>query len=473
MNIYSIANNQLTQLVRDKVVASLGLLILFLLGVSIITGISYYSEMAEQHQQAEELARIQWENQGDKNPHSAAHYGTFAFKPVTVLSVFEPGVDRYTGVSIFLEGHRQNFAAFSLAEDKDSSRRFAELTPAFIFAYLFPLFIILAGYRSITAEKESGMYRFLKSQGVSSSQLIAGKTLGLWAVILLIYIPFLLIGLIFLIITGAFGESLAGFLLMGIVWLLYFGVIAHITITISALAKRSGSSMVVLLSLWILSTLLVPRLITNVASGVHPVPNTSEFYQAVRTDLLEGIDGHNPYSEHSVAFRDSVLAAHGVDDVADLPFNFRGMMLQEGEEFEKKIYDHHFAKIDEIHRAQNRLFSISSFLSPTIAARMSSMAVAGTDMHAFNHFSAEAEAYRIELVRELNMDLKINAVGDRAAGYTAGADFFAQNIAFTYERPASVFINSSQLMPLFISLLWFVASILILGVAARKNEEVQ
>jgi len=257
---------------------------------------------------------------------------------------------------------------------------------------------------------------------------------------------------------------------MGIVWLLYFGVIAHITITVSALAKSSGSSMVVLLSLWILSTLLVPRLITNVASGVHPVPNTTEFYQAVRTDLSEGIDGHNPYSEHSVAFRDSVLAAHGVDDVADLPFNFRGLMLQEGEEFEKNIYDHHFDKIDEIHRDQIRLFSMSSFLSPAIAARMSSMAVAGTDMHAFNHFSEKAEAYRIELMRELNMDLKLNAVGDRASGYTAGGDFFAQNISFTYDRPDAVFVNSAQMMPLFISFLWFAASILILTITVRKKE---
>lgn len=471
MTIFAIARNEFTRLIRDNVVTTLGALILLLLAISVVTGTTYYQEMDEQHTQAEEIARHQWEHQGEKNPHSAAHYGTFAFKPVTVLSVFEPGVDRYTGVSIFLEAHRQNFSAHSLAEDKDTSRRFAELTPAFVFAYLFPLFIILAGYRSITAERESGMYRFLKSQGVSIGQLLAGKTLGLWAVILVIYIPFLLTGLLFLLFTGTLGSSLPGFVLMGIIWLLYFGVIAHITITVSALTKSSGSSMVVLLSLWILSTLLVPRLITNVASGVHPVPNTTEFYQAVRTDLLEGIDGHNPYSEHSVAFRDSVLAAHGVDNVSDLPFNFRGLMLQEGEEFEKKIYDHHFAKIDEIHRNQNRLFSMSAIFSPAIAARMSSMAVAGTDMHAFNHFSAEAEAYRIALMRELNMDLKINAVGDRAPGYTAGGDFFAQNITFTYESPDTIFINPGQLTPVLISVIWFATSILFLVVVARRKEQ--
>ncbi|TVQ65510.1 MAG: DUF3526 domain-containing protein [Balneolaceae bacterium] len=470
MIIYSIIRNELTQQIRDKVIVSLGLLILLLLTVSVVSGINYYSEMADQHHQAEELARVQWENQGAKNPHSAAHYGTFAFKPVTAMSVFDPGVDRYTGVSIFLEGHRQNFAAYSLAEDKEASRRFAELTPAFIFAYLFPLFIILAGYRSVVGEKENGMYRYLKSQGVSTGQLIAGKTMGLWAVILLIYLPFLLIGCLFLLLTDSLGSNLTGFSLMVAVWLVYFGVIAHITIIVSTLAKSSGSSMVILLSVWIISTLLVPRLITNIASGIYPVPDTTQFYQAVRTDLLEGIDGHNPYSEHSVAFRDSVLTAHGVDDVADLPFNFRGMMLQEGEEFEKRIYDHHFAKIDEIHRSQIRLFSFSSILSPSIAARMTSMAAAGTDMHSFNHFSRKAEAYRIELMRELNLDLKIHAVGERAAGYAVGGEFFAQNLSFTYERPDQVFIDSSKIPPLIILLFWFGASAGILSVVARKEE---
>lgn len=64
---------------------------------------------------------------------------------------------------------------------------------------LITLSIILAGYRSITGEKESGMYRFLKSQGISKSRVIAGMTLGLWAVILLLFLPFLLIGLIILL----------------------------------------------------------------------------------------------------------------------------------------------------------------------------------------------------------------------------------------------------------------------------------
>ncbi|TVQ14066.1 MAG: DUF3526 domain-containing protein, partial [Balneolaceae bacterium] len=336
MIVSSIAKNEIKRLARDKVVAVLGLVMLLLLVVSVITGAGYYQEMAQQHEQARELARFQWENQGEKNPHSAAHYGTFAFKPVTVLSVFEPGVDRFTGVSLFMEAHRQNFASHSLAEDKDASMRFAELTPAFIFAFLFPLFIILVGYRMIVAEKESGMYRYLVSQGVSGKQLIAGKTIALWGIIVLLFLPFFIVGFAVLLLTSPSGADLMRFLVMNTIWLLYFGVMAHISLGVSALSKNSGPAMVLLLSFWIISTLLVPRLVTNLSAQVHPVPNTTELYQAIRTDLLQGIDGHNPYSEHSATFRDSVLQAHGAEVIADLPFNFSGLMLQESEEFEKK-----------------------------------------------------------------------------------------------------------------------------------------
>ncbi len=472
MVVLSIAKNELKKYVRDNVVTTLGIFLLLLLSVSVYTGVTYYKSMAEQHAIAEEVARIQWENQGEKNPHSAAHYGTFAFKPVSILSVFDPGVDKYTGVSIFLEAHRQNFAANSIAEDKDSARRFAELTPSFIFAYLFPLFLILAGFRSVISEKESGMYRFLKSQGVTNFQLVSGKTLGLWGILILLFLPFLLIGIFFLMLTDSSQNDVFRFLLTAGIWLIYFGIIINITIAVSAWVKSSGSAMILLLTLWILSTLLVPRLITNLATNIYPVPNTSDFYQAIRTDLLEGIDGHNPYSEHSAAFRDSILVAYGVEDVSELPFNFRGLMLQEGEEFEKRIYDHHFAKIDAIHQQQIGLFTVSSVLSPTLAARLSSMAIAGTDMHAFNHFTADAEEYRISLMRELNMDLKLNAVGDRVVGYTTGSDFFAQNISFTYERPDRVLLDRSQLSPILMLIFWFFLSAVMLIVVTKRSEVV-
>jgi len=470
MTAFSIAQNEIKRHFRDKLITLVSVIMLSLLIASVVTGVNYQQELAKQHTDAEKIARHQWVHQGDKNPHSAAHYGLYVFKPVRMLAIYEPGVDRYTGVSLFLEGHRQNVATFGQAADKDTVMRFAELTPAFIFAYLFPLFIILVGYRSITSEKETGTYRFMLSQGVRKSQIIAGKVLGLWGIVLLLYIPFIIVGIGILIFTNPESSDITRFAVLGVIWLLYFGIITHITVGVSSLSNKSGTAMVVLLSLWILSTLLIPRLITNVSSQIYPVPSTTALYQAIQTDLTEGLDGHNPLSEHSIAFRDSVLRAHGVDDIAKLPFNFRGMMLQEAEEFEKRVYDHHLSAISDIHQKQATIFLVSSVLSPTIATRLSSMTAAGTDVHAYNHFTDYAEDYRVRLMKDLNMDLMNNAIGDGAAGYSVGADFFSQNIEYSYEQPPNILYATGQSIAIVIVICWFVISALFIWLVGIRKE---
>jgi ABC-2 type transport system permease protein len=470
MIIRHIISNELTRLLRDRVILALAVLIVALLTVSVYSGQRYYKQLQQAQSQAEQISRQQWEQQGDKNPHSAAHYGTFAFKPVNVLMVFEPGITRYTGVFLFLEGHRQNIASFSLAEDLDASVRFAELTPAFIFTYLFPLFIIFAGFRMIVSEKESGMYRFLMAQGVSRIHLITGKAAALWILVVLLFIPFFLTGLLVAGLTSESNTDLLRYSSLSFIWLMYFGIIIHLTIGISSVSRQAASAMVTLLAIWMIATLLVPRIATNMASQRHPVPTTNAFYTTIRTDLTEGVDGHNPLSQHSVAFRDSVLMAHGVTDVADLPFNFRGMMLQEAEEFEKRVYDLHFARIAAIHDKQLDTFSAAALLSPAIAMRLSAMHVAGTDVQAFQHFTQEAENYRIKLMRELNHDLRDNAIGHRAVGYVTGHDFFSRNPVFVYQRPTQV-LSTGAILPFFLSLFaWFIASAGFVMFVASKEE---
>lgn len=464
--------NELLRLMRDRVLLALALLLLTLLSVSVLTGHQFVEQLSASQAEAEFISRLQWEQQGAKNPHSAAHYGTFAFKPVNVLMVFEPGVTRYTGVSLFLEGHRQNTASFSLAEDRDASLRFAELTPAFTFTYLFPLLIIFAGFRMVSGEKESGMYRFLLAQGVRRSQLITAKVLALWTLIIAMFLPFFLFGLFAAGLTSAPQADLQRYLLLSLIWIAYFTVIVNLTVGMSALLRQSGTVMVALLSFWMLATLLIPRFTSTLAASRHPVPSTTEFYQAVRSDLLEGVDGHNPFSEHSVAFRDSVLAAHGVDDVADLPFNFRGMMLQEAEEFEKRIYDLHLARIDAIHSRQMEVFSAGALFSPSLAMRLSAMHVAGTDLHAFRNFTRQAEEYRIELMRVLNHDLRDHAVGDRAVGYVVDHEFFSRNPVFVYERVEQLRPPREMLSVMFMLAGWVLLSLVCIGVASRKEETV-
>jgi ABC-2 type transport system permease protein len=77
-----------------------------------------------QRVEAQESARKQWLGQGDKNPHSAAHYGSFAFRPKSTFSFLDFGTDTYTGTSVQLEAHKQNDILFSQAQDATVLLRF-------------------------------------------------------------------------------------------------------------------------------------------------------------------------------------------------------------------------------------------------------------------------------------------------------------------------------------------------------------
>lgn len=465
-----LVKHELKVLWREPGTKVLFAVVIVLLLVSALSGAAYYTEKKQEHADAAELARHLWEQQGDKNPHSAAHYGTHAFKPVNLLAVFDPGTEPFTGVSLFLEAHRQNFAVHSPIEDRSSLSRFGQLTPAFIFTFLFPLFIIFLGYRSVIYERESGMLRLLLAQGVRLRDILTGKAAALWVLVLGLFLSFALVGLLLLAFTGAAAADYLRYALMMLGWMLYFGIFIHLSLWVSAKAGSQAQALVLLLGFWVMSTLLVPRLVTVAAESMHPVPDTITFQQEIRQHLSEGIDGHNPLSTHTQAFRDSVLAAHGTDNPADLPFNLSGLMLQVSEEFEKEVFDYHMARISAIHAQQLGLFALSAVVSPTSLVRLFSMGMAGTDIAAFNHFRDQAEAYRIELMRELNEDLMVHAVGDRAQGYTAGYELFSSNVAFQYQPPDALSWTAAYLRYALLLLLWTGLSFGLLLSSAKKTE---
>eukprot|EP01031_Cornospumella_fuschlensis_P027335 gene27335-33020_t len=158
----------------------MGGLIAFLLLVALLGGFASYRSLKKERDLAQKEARETWLNQGEKNPHSAAHYGSFAFRPKSEMSFFDFGVDSFTGTNVYLEAHRQNDPKFSAAQDSSSLIRFGEMTVAFVLQMLVPLLIIFLCFNSISQEKEDNTLKLMLSQGVSMSQIAWGKIQGIW-----------------------------------------------------------------------------------------------------------------------------------------------------------------------------------------------------------------------------------------------------------------------------------------------------
>jgi ABC-2 type transport system permease protein len=141
--ISRIARKEMTEMFRDGRFRVLAAVVLAVSVVSMAAGWRHYADISSQHRTAQAATRDQWLRQPKKNPHSAAHYGVYAFKPQNPLAMVDTGIDPYVGVAVWLEAHKQNEFKYRPAQDRTAVQRFGEMTAAETLQVLVPLFIIL------------------------------------------------------------------------------------------------------------------------------------------------------------------------------------------------------------------------------------------------------------------------------------------------------------------------------------------
>jgi len=466
--IRKIAYKEIKELVREGRFRVTAVVVAALLLMSVWVSYTYYQAVNEQHKLAKANARAEWTGQGKKNPHSAAHYGTFAFKPKYPLSLIDNGVDKYTGSSIYLEAHKRNESQYIAAQDQTALSRFGDLTPDFVLAFVVPLLIILMGFNAFTREQESGTLRLLQSQGIQPLHLTGGKWLGIFIPVLLLTLPIYLIAALLLSNVTDYGEfSFWALTLLFVVYLVYYAVFTNITLLVSALLKKSNMAFVTLLGIWILSCLAMPKVSTAIADALYPYPSQIEFEAQIAEDKKKGLDGHNPWNAEAKRLEQETLKKYGVDSVQQLPFNWDGFLMQEGEKHEAEIYFKHYQHLKDTYVNQSRVYRATAALSPFLPTRFLSMAISRTDYNAHWHFADAAERYRLVLVGKMNNHMKDNSkYGDW--DYLVGEEVWQSVPDFDYQPVAYASIlnsNSSNLMTL---LVWLFVSFAGLYAAVRK-----
>ena len=174
----AIAVKDATEIWRDGRFRWAAGLLLILLIAAVAGGVHNQSQIARQHADAQQAERDVWLDKGDMNPHAAAHYGAFVFKPVQPLSAIDPGLDPFVGVFVFLEAHKQQLARHRPIEDATPTRRLGQLTPASAALVLLPLLVVALTFSSFAGERDQGTLRPLLAMGISRRSLLAGKAIG-------------------------------------------------------------------------------------------------------------------------------------------------------------------------------------------------------------------------------------------------------------------------------------------------------
>lgn len=356
--------------------------------------------------------RESWESNPDKHPHRMAHYGYVAFRQKYPLSFFDYGMDSYLGNAVFLEAHRQNTINFSQASLSNSLVRFGEISVALILQLLVPLLIFFWGFALIAGERESGTLRLVLSQGVEWKELIIGKGLGLFFLTLALFVPIILATVILLLWNSVGMKIFFGFGLMVLSYLIYLLVISLLTVWVSAKCKTSKTALIQLIGCWLFFTLMLPKLSQVSGQVFFPSPSKIEFDTAVEHELIEQGDSHNPDDPHYKGLKDSLLVKYQVASTKDLPFNYSGFIMREGEKLSTEIFRRHQMQLMNQYEQQQNLVGWTAFLNPYIAIKNLSMALSGTDFQAFRNFQNQAEDYRYNLAQTMN-NLQIKHISNK------------------------------------------------------------
>jgi ABC-2 type transport system permease protein len=453
----------------DKRVQWVLLALYLLFALALFSGWHYFTQTQPRHEAAQAASYRQWLAQGTKNPHSAAHYGLYAYKPVPLLAVVDKGMDEYLGVSVWMEAHKQNSVSNRTAHDMADVSRFGSLTVGFVMQFLLPLVIILLTFNAVSKERESGTLRILLSTQTSGVQILAGKGAAVVAVVFgVIVLPMLLVSAgVMLLADGGhgFAVSLPAFGVWSLAVMVSVLLWTALGIAVSASVRESGMSLIVLLGVWTFGAFFVPRLSGSLATTLHPTPSAFAFNETIVSEKAKGVDGHNSADARAKELEARVLKEYGVDSLSQLPVSFAGISLQAGEEHDYIVFDKNYGNLFQTFQRQERVLELANILSPVLAAQSISRALAGTDMDKHLHFTHHAEQFRRVIMKTMNDDMRDNGAKDKTKrdfGYMADDALWKKIPPYAYSAPELGFALGNQTLSIASLLSWTLAALFML-----------
>jgi ABC-2 type transport system permease protein len=373
-----------------------------------------------------------WVGQGADNPHAAAHFSRYAFKPIPTLGLFDPGALDTAGVAVWMEGHYQNPAQFRRIEDAPLGLRVAQFSPAWVLVLLGSLAIIVALHGIIAGEREDGTLRQVLATGLDPRHFAAGKIVAA-----LVYAGALLaVGLVVTLGVASAARITAEpdlfprAALLVLAYALFFITVAAVSIGVSALSSARRVALGALVGLWASTIVVGPYVAAQIALKLYPDVDGPAAYERI-------VEASNGFFRDKAARDEALkqaLVRYGVQRKADLPLRYDGYELQYSEEIAHPKFEKLYGEVHAVHDAQERVLITASAVLPGLSIGSLSSTLAGTDRQHHLQFTAAAEAHRRKIVKMLNDDLTFNDLGRKGA-YTADQTLWEQIPDFAMAPP--------------------------------------
>ena len=447
--------------------SSLGVLLVLL--ISVFLGNRQTQKQTERYTQAQQQLRQQWENIDAMNPHGAAHYGTYVFKPTNLLSSLDDGVNSVTGNVLRVEGHVQNEIVHSEASQMQFISKFGKLKSSLLLQYVLPLLLLFLAFNSVSSEKNSGRLKLLILQGAKPSELLWGKTLSVWLYGVAVLSFTILIYTLFNISNvDAETASRTGYFYLS--YALYYFVVSGLTVFFSARWQNATVALTSMLGIWILWTIFLPNILLSSVEKWHELPSRNTFQMAMREDRSKGIDGHNPADERGAELERQTLEEYNVDSLSQLPINFDGLVMQADEEYGNQVWDKHFGNLRKVMAQQKQSYQVAGIFNPFISLQNASMGFAASDNLHHQEFLVQVEQYRRGFIKSLNDEHAYGGSKTGDWGWEANNEFYRSVADYQYKPTALAKVFSSYLLDLGLLAAWVLLVGMLLGLGSKKMQ---
>tara|TARA_B100001758_G_scaffold50625_1_gene41140 strand:+ start:25637 stop:27046 length:1410 start_codon:yes stop_codon:yes gene_type:complete len=431
-------------------------------------GIIQNNKQIKSQKDAHDHIRAQWDEMDPSNPHSAAHFGTYAFKPNSILNSLDEGVNAVTGLVLRLEGHKQNEVAFSEASQSLTVSKFGKFKVSLLFQFIIPLFLIFLAFNIYTSEVSSGRLKLLLIQGNSLQKIVFAKIFSLLSLATILLLFTIIVQFLFNF-SNIKLDQIIRLIVFFCSYFIYYFIVISFTVFLSLIFKKSTAALSLTIITWLLWTIFLPKAIGNFIETLTPLSTRIELADKMKEDRSKGIDGHNPFDDRKKDLEKEVLARYEVDSISNLPINFTGILMQADEEYGNKVWDKHYGELYENLEIQKRNYQLSGFINPFASLQSLSMASSGTDLLHHLDFLNSAEVYRRYFIKTLNDEYAFGGSKTGERGWKASNDFFRSIKDFSYKEANFLSILSNYIIDIFSLLFWIVSLVFAINVFSRKE----
>ena len=309
------------------------------------------------------------------------------YRPPQVLSTLIQGKDRKLGNSITftylnLPARTSGYMGGGQSQHHRFISGFAAVDFAFVVRVVLSLLVIFIAYNAVSEEKASGTLKLVLSNRVPRDQLLLGKFLGGWFVILGSLLVSALVSLI-IVLSHSFIEFGTGewtrFLSFIGLSALYLTAFYAVSLFVSVLTNRPAASLLALLQAWVFLIIIYPNLGVVAATNLLKLPSQEQIEQQ-KTAAFE------PYQAEQKKVQEAFVRAVDSGEPVSKEIGVRNVELwilkaelghQVDEEYGRKL------------TAQTNLARVLSGLSPAVLFDQASERYGRTGLAEYDRFMRE------------------------------------------------------------------------------------